>query len=114
VDDLADAALSLGELSCLLAPPHGPVVQALVGAVASARAHGDLYACTLVLNGHADVWLEAGVKIWDIAPLQILLEEAGGRFTDFAGAPTVATGTAIGTNGRLHAAVLARFQPTAQ
>jgi histidinol-phosphatase len=110
VDDLAEASLSLGELSCLLAPPHGPAVQDLARTVSSARAHGDLYACTLVLNGHADLWLEAGVKIWDIAPLQILIEEAGGRFTDFAGVPTVASGHAVGSNGRLHAAVLARLQ----
>jgi histidinol-phosphatase len=107
VDTLAEATLSLGELACLLAPPHGPAVTALIATVSSARAHGDLYACTLVLNGQADLWLEAGVKIWDIAPLQILVEEAGGRFTDFAGVPTVASGCAVASNGRLHAAALA-------
>ncbi len=107
VDALSDATLSLGELACLLVPPHDTGVRALIAGVSSARAHGDLYACTLVLNGHADLWLEAGVQIWDIAPLQVLVEEAGGRFTDFAGVPTVASGCAIASNGRLHAAALA-------
>jgi histidinol-phosphatase len=107
VADLADATLSLGELPCLLEPPHGAGVLELVRAVTSTRAHGDLYACTLLLNGRAELWLEAGVQPWDIAPLQVLVEEAGGRFTDFAGIPTVLSGHAVGSNGLLHAAALA-------
>src|SRR5262249_29072639 len=112
LDDLAEATLSLGELSCLLASPSSPGVARLIADVASARAFGDVYACTLVLNGQADLWIEAGVKIWDIAPLKILVEEAGGRFTDFRGAPTVASGEAIASNGRLHDVVLARLGAT--
>jgi histidinol-phosphatase len=107
--DLADATLSLGELPCLLAPPHGAGVVELIGAVASTRAHGDLYACTLLLNGRAELWLEAGVQLWDIAPLQVLVEEAGGRFTDFAGTSTAASGHAVGSNGLLHAVALAHL-----
>jgi histidinol-phosphatase len=109
VADLADATLSLGELSCLLAPPHGAGVVELIRSVASTRAHGDLYACTLLLNGRAELWLEAGVQLWDIAPLQVLVEEAGGRFTDFRGAPTAASGHAVGSNGRLHDVALAHL-----
>lgn len=112
LDDLAEATLSLGELSCLLASPSGGGVARLIADVASARAFGDVYACTLVLNGQADLWIEAGVKIWDIAPLKILVEEAGGRFTDFRGAPTVANGEAIASNGHLHDMVLARLGAT--
>lgn len=111
IDTLAEATLSLGEPSLLFAPPYGPAVLDLVMAGESTRAHGDLYACTLVLNGRADIWLEAGVQYWDIAPLQILVEEAGGRFSNFAGIPTAADGQAIGTNGLLHDEVLARLAP---
>ncbi len=110
VDDLAAAALSLGELPRLLEPPHGTGVWRLIQAVETVRAHGDLYAATLVLTGRADLWLEAGVQVWDIAPLPVLLEEAGGRFTDFAGRPTVASGRAVGSNGLLHDAVLEYLQ----
>ena len=109
IDDLADATLSLGELPRLLDPPHGAAVLDLVGAAASTRAHGDLYACTLLLNGRAELWLEAGVQLWDIAPLQVLVEEAGGRFTDFHGVSTATSGQAVGSNGRLHAAALTRL-----
>jgi histidinol-phosphatase len=47
------------------------------------------------------------VKPWDIAPFKVLAEEAGGRFTDFAGRPTIYSGTALVSNGRLHAEALA-------
>ncbi|SRR5579884_2593086 len=106
IDDLAEATLSLGELSCLLVPPYAAGVARLIGDVASARAFGDIYAATLLLRGRADIWLEAGVKLWDVAPLKVLVEEAGGRVSDFAGAPTIAAGRVLATNGRLHAAVL--------
>ena len=51
--------------------------------------------------------MEADVKAWDIAPFKILFEEAGGRFTDLAGRPTIHSGTALATNGRLHDEALA-------
>ncbi len=107
VDELAEATLSLGELSCLLVPPCAEGVARLIRDTASARAFGDIYAGTLLLSGRADVWLEAGVKLWDVAPMKVLVEEAGGRITDFAGAPSIAGGYVLATNGRLHQDVLA-------
>ena len=105
----AEATLSLGELRPLLAPPHGSSVLALVREVANARSFGDVAGPLLVATGRADLWLEAGVKLWDLAAHKIVVEEAGGRFTDFAGIATVASGHAVATNGRLHAEVLARL-----
>ncbi len=110
IDDWQEAVLSLGELGSLLGPPHGAAVTALVRTAASARCYGDLAGCALVLSGRADVWLEAGVKVWDLAPLKVLVEEAGGRFTDFGGRPTVDGGTAVASNGRLHEHVLAALR----
>jgi len=107
VDDWSEATVSLGEMRMLFGPPHGEAVMALVRDAASARGYGDVAAALMVLEGRADAWLEAGVQIWDIAPMKILFEEAGGRFTDLAGVPTIGSGSAIGTNGRLHAHVLA-------
>jgi histidinol-phosphatase len=46
------------------------------------------------------------LKIWDWAPMKILVEEAGGRLTDFAGSPHSADGAVLATNGRLHAEAL--------
>jgi histidinol-phosphatase len=106
VGDLRDATLSLGELGWLLGPPHGDAVTRLIRGAASARCYGDLAGVAMVLDGLADVWLEAGVKPWDLAATRILLEEAGGRFTSFVGDTDLGHGTAVGSNGRLHAAVL--------
>ena len=50
--------------------------------------------------------LETNIQPWDVAPLKILVEEAGGRFSDFTGATTIYSGNAIVSNGRVHDAVL--------
>jgi histidinol-phosphatase len=90
----------------LSAPAAGPVFS-LIASAASARCHGDLAGCLMLLDGRADAWLESGVKPWDLAALKILVEEAGGRFTDFEGTPSLDSGQAAATNARLHEHVLA-------
>lgn len=110
VSSWSDSTLQLGEVRALLEPPHGPGVLALAREAASTRAFGDLAGCAAVLEGRAEAWLEAGVQVWDLAPHRILLEEAGGRFTDFEGRVSIASGRAAGTNGRVHAHVLAMLQ----
>ncbi|HRD12211.1 MAG TPA: inositol monophosphatase family protein, partial [Mycobacterium sp.] len=49
------------------------------------------------------------VKLWDLAPLDILIREAGGKFTGLDGSPGPHGGTAVATNGLLHDKVLARL-----
>jgi histidinol-phosphatase len=103
----ADATLSLGEPHVLFRPPMLERVARLATSAATARCYGDLAGCALVLKGQAEAWVEAGVQIWDLAPLQILVEEAGGRFTDLDGKPTHASGSCVASNGRVHDHVLA-------
>jgi len=107
ISEWSDATLSLGEPRCLLAPPLGERVTSLAISCAQARCYGDLVGGLLVLTGRAEVWIEAGVHIWDIAALSILIEEAGGRFTDFDGNASVGSGHCVASNGRLHDHVLA-------
>ncbi len=106
VDRWRDATLSCGELRRMLAMPVGPGVAGLITTSASTRSFGDPGAPAMVLDGHAEVWLEGGVKVWDLAPFAVLFEEAGGRFTCFEGTRSIETGNAIGSNGRLHEHVL--------
>jgi histidinol-phosphatase len=101
-----DATLSLGEPHELLRPPLLERVAALAISAQTARCYGDLAGCALVLQGKAEAWVEAGVQIWDIAALQVLVEEAGGRFTDLAGRPTHASGNCVASNGLVHDHVL--------
>jgi histidinol-phosphatase len=71
------------------------------------RGFGDYLGYTMVLRGQAELMMEVDLKPWDLAPFAVLLEEAGGRFTDLHGRPTVHSGTALASNGRVHPAALA-------
>jgi histidinol-phosphatase len=79
----------------------------LLDQTARQRGFGDYYGYQLLAEGKAEIYAELDLKPWDLAPVKILVEEAGGRFTDFAGRDTIYTGTALATNGRLHEAALA-------
>lgn len=105
-----DATVSLGELGPLLSPPHGDALRNLIRTAALGRAYGDVAGCAMVLDGLADVWIESGVKPWDLAPSRILIEEAGGRFSNFEGGTSLNLGNAIGSNGLLHEHVLRSLQ----
>jgi histidinol-phosphatase len=72
-----------------------------------ARGFGDFWAHMLVAEGVADGAIDAvGVREWDLAAVQVVVEEAGGRFSDFSGEPRIDAGTAISSNGLLHAELL--------
>jgi histidinol-phosphatase len=70
------------------------------------RAYGDFWSHMLVAEGAVDISAEPEVSLWDLAALQVIVEEAGGMFTDLSGKPTPDGGSAVCTNGRLHAEVL--------
>ena len=107
VASLEEATLSLGEMRPLLSPDWERGIRALVSRAASVRGYGDLAGAAMLLDGRADVWIEAGVKVWDLAAIRVLVEEAGGRFTDREGKATAQAGHAVATNGLLHDAVIA-------
>lgn len=79
----------------------------LVDRTERTRGFGDYFGYTFVLHGQAELMLEADLKPWDLAPFKVLFEEAGGRLTDFEGRPTIYSGSALASNGRLHAEALA-------
>ena len=64
----------------------------------------------LVAEGAFDAAVEPIVSLWDLAALTVIVEEAGGRFTDLSGNPGPAGGSALSTNGRLHDELLRRFR----
>jgi histidinol-phosphatase len=71
-----------------------------------ARGLGDCWGHMLVASGRADVMAEPVVNVWDLAPLIVILEEAGGTFSDLDGNRTIDGGSALSTNGLLHAPAL--------
>jgi histidinol-phosphatase len=106
ISDWEEASLSFGEFRGVFSPERERAALELARAAAQARCYGDLAGAAMVLTGRAEAWIEAGVQVWDIAPLKILAEEAGGRFTDLAGRPTAASGNCLLSNGRVHEHVL--------
>jgi histidinol-phosphatase len=68
-----------------------------------ARGFGDFWQHMLVAEGAVDVAIDAvGIAIYDVAAVRVIVEEAGGVFTDRHGEPTHEHDTAISTNGVLH------------
>jgi histidinol phosphatase-like enzyme (inositol monophosphatase family) len=72
-----------------------------------ARTWGDGYGYLMVATGRAEVMIDPVMNLWDAAPLQPIIEEAGGRLTDWQGRPTVHSGDAVATNGLVADHVLA-------
>jgi len=111
VGALDRAILSTGNLKSLAAGPGWSRFGRLVGEVDRLRGYGDFVHYHLLARGALDAVLESDVNILDIAALSVIVEEAGGRFTDLDGAPlTLDTTTVLATNGPLHEAVLARLR----
>jgi histidinol-phosphatase len=106
VASLADAHLSFNSV---VAAERAGITRAaaLSEACARTRGFGDFWSFMLLAEGAVDVVLEPVAKVWDLAPLIVIVEEAGGRFTDTSGVRTIDGGNAVATNGLLHEPVLA-------
>jgi histidinol-phosphatase len=96
-----------------LSGPYGPGVRQLIADARRDRGFGDAWGHCLVARGSADVMLELDLSTWDFAALQVIVEEAGGRITQFDGSALAHGGTVLTTNGALHQEIVARLQPKA-
>jgi histidinol-phosphatase len=74
------------------------------------RGFGDFWAHMLVAEGAIEIAIEPAVAVWDMAAVQVIVEEAGGRFSDFTGAARADGGSGLSTNGLVHEAVLELFR----
>ena len=105
------AALSTGNLKTLATGPRWPAFGRLVGRLNRIRGYGDFLHYHLLAAGKIDAVVESDVNILDVAACAVIVEAAGGRFTDLAGEPlTLATTSVLATNGRLHDPVLAAIR----
>jgi histidinol-phosphatase len=106
VTSLSDASLSYSGLADWERYGRMSGFLSLARSAWRTRAYGDFWSHVLVAEGAVDVSAEPEVSLWDVAALQVIVEEAGGTFTDLTGKPTPDGGSAVSTNGRLHAEVL--------
>ncbi|HEX9041108.1 MAG TPA: inositol monophosphatase family protein, partial [Trebonia sp.] len=109
VSSLADASLSYSSLGDWERIHRRQAFLDLERRVWRSRAYGDFWSYMLVAEGAVDISAEPDVSIWDLAALQVIVEEAGGRFTSLSGVAAPDAGSVVCTNGRLHDEVLARL-----
>jgi len=107
VADLAHAHLLHGSIGGRAEDNPLPGLLVLARRVERTRGFGDFYQHVLVAEGAGDIAVDAEVRPWDIAALQVIVEEAGGRATTLAGSRDINGGSLISSNGRLHDAALA-------
>ncbi len=106
VSELAEAQLAWSGIEDWVQAGRLDALLALGHRCRRTRGVGDFWQYMLVAEGAAEIALDPEVSIWDVAAVQVIVEEAGGRFTDLAGTRTHG-GDAIATNGLLHDAALA-------
>src|SRR3954470_22155542 len=102
IDRLEDAQILSSSSLDLVREPATPGFVRTAGRAWRDRGFGDFWGYALVAEGAAEAMIEIGMHSWDLAPMQLLLEEAGGRLTDLDGVPTIHGAGAIGSNGRFH------------
>ena len=107
ITELADASLGFSSLSGWRTIGRRDAFIALTDTVWRVRGYGDFFSYCLVAEGGTDIAVEPEVSLWDLAPLDILVREAGGTFTGLDATPGPHAGSAVATNGPLHPAVLA-------
>jgi histidinol-phosphatase len=102
VDQLEHAQVVWSGLRSLQVAGFGPAVHAIAAAAWRDRGFGDFWGYMLVAEGAADAMLEIGPNVWDLAAPALIVREAGGKLTDFAGRDSYAGPQALGSNGLLH------------
>ena len=109
-DRLSRSFVILAGMEDWLDGPTGRAVQDLVREARRNRGFGDAWGHCLVARGSADVMLELQLATWDFAALQVIVEEAGGKMTQFDGSPLEHGGSVLTSNGILHEELVARLR----
>jgi histidinol-phosphatase len=107
VRELADAHVSGSDLGAWEERGGPEPFLALAARCFWDRNFGDFWSHVLVAEGSCDIGLDPVVSLWDVAAVQVVVEEAGGRFTDLDGVSRPGGGSAMSSNGRLHDEALA-------
>lgn len=102
---LAEAEVSVGGFDALEERTPG-LLAALARGTTRQRGYGDFWAYCLLASGSTDAVVEAQVNPWDVAAVRAVVEAAGGRVTDLDGRDRSDGGSAVATNGTLHAELL--------
>ena len=100
VSELSDASISYSDLVGW--GERKAKFVALQEKIWRTRGHGDFWSHMLVAEGAVDVAVEPSLSLWDMAALDVIVREAGGKFTNLDGKDGPHGGSAISSNGLLH------------
>ncbi len=106
ISQISGSQFNFGALSRVQSLGLWDAFSELVKSTARQRGFGDYLGFAHVFEGKAEAHLEVGVKVWDLAPMKIIVEEAGGQFSDLSGGKSVYTGSCLISNGLVHAQFL--------
>lgn len=101
-DQLSDCVIVSSDSSTFFERNAGDAWRQLDESVFFTRTWGDAYGYMLVATGRVDVMIDPILSIWDAAAVKPIIEESGGRYSDWNGDPKIDTGDAIGSNGLIH------------
>lgn len=106
VSDIEKALVSYTSFGFFKAADRHQTFTNLLAKTERSRGYADFYGFVLVAQGSVDLMVEHGVHVWDVAGLKVLVEEAGGRFTDWDGGPSIDRPDVVASNGLIHDAAL--------
>ena len=109
---LGDAQILYGSARDIVASGRAPGFDGLLREVWRERGFGDFWGYALVAEGAAEGMVEVELFTWDAAAPALIVEEAGGRWTDLDGVRRIDTRTFLVSNGVLHDELLERLRAT--
>ncbi len=111
VNNLAEAHLFYSSISWFLKAGREKQFLQLVKETQRQRGFGDFYGFVLVAQGSGELMVEHGVHVWDLGAIKPIVEEAGGRLTDWTGKPDITRPDVLASNGILHGQALSYLKP---
>ena len=113
INELRDAAVSTGNIASLTRTAGWQILGDILGEAGRTRGYGDFYHYHLLASGKIDAVVESDVNILDIAALSIIVEEAGGVFTQLDGNPIcLETRSVAAGNLAMHRLLLEKLSST--
>lgn len=110
IESLEEAYVTIGGLNNLKNESYFKAVTKIEERTLNMRGYGDVHGYHLVATGRADVMFEPKTKPWDVSAYQIIIKQAGGKYSDFSGNEFALGPTSLATNGLLHKELVRIFK----
>ncbi len=110
IEKLGEALFCTSSLNSFRKRDAWPFLERLATNAKLSRTWGDAYGYLLVATGRAEVMVDPVMNVWDAAAVLPVIQEAGGKFTDWHGRRTIYNGEGIASNGLVHQEILQMLQ----